>query len=114
MQPRQNMFGLSGINSALSPITSLLNRMPSYLIPNPDALLPTRSFEPCDDDKGQSGTCMNSVTCSNNGGKASDSCGGMFGNTCCISTEILMPFFGTKATDCEFQTLCHAVGQESP
>lgn len=85
MFSRQNLWGLSNINSVVNPFASV-NRYPTLpFIMNPNQQNVLRSFDSCTDPAGKSGVCIpGGLLCSKYGGRSSGSCT-LAGLVCCVS-----------------------------
>lgn len=82
---RQNLWGLSNINSAVNPVASLTDRFqPKPFIKNPNQQNVLRRYDSCTDSAGKGGVCVPSMACSKYGGRPSGSCSTM-GLICCVS-----------------------------
>ena len=89
--PRQNVFGLSNINSAFKLFSPLLSAVPRPNSESPDMLI--RTFSSCESRDGHMGNCVPSAFCNAYGGRSSGSCGALA--VCCVRklTSSDIPFF---------------------
>ncbi|XP_046437946.1 uncharacterized protein LOC124189031 isoform X1 [Daphnia pulex] len=78
--PRQNVFGLSNINSAFKLFSPLISAAPRPNSENPDMLI--RTFSSCESRGGHLGNCVPSAVCNAYGGRPSGSCGALA--VCCV------------------------------
>jgi hypothetical protein len=78
--PRQNVFGLSNINSAFKLFSPLISAAPRPNSENPDMLI--RTFSSCECRGGHLGNCVPSAVCNAYGGRPSGSCGALA--VCCV------------------------------